>query len=277
MPDNAYLTLKLASELYHKSPAALAADERRRVNDVATRQNEIERRILATAEAARVVLPPSAVEASVATIRARYDNDELFLLDLAGNGLDEARLRHAVMRDLAVEAVLEGVASRAGSVDATEVEIFYLMHRERFRKPETRSLRHILVTINDTVAGNAREEAKAKIDAVRDRVLGSPERFTQEALQHSECPTAMNGGQLGRLPRGQLYAELEPAAFVLAPGETSAVLESPLGFHIIRCDDVQPARQLDLEEVSGRIRQQLDDARRSKAQKAWIADLFKAA
>jgi len=277
MPDNAYLTLKLASELYHKSPAALAADERRRVNDVATRQNEIERRILATAEAARVVLPPSAVEASVATIRARYDNDESFLLDLAGNGLDEARLRHAVMRDLAVEAVLEGVASRAGSVDATEVEIFYLMHRERFRKPETRSLRHILVTINDTVAGNAREEAKAKIDAVRDRVLGSPERFTQEALQHSECPTAMNGGQLGRLPRGQLYAELEPAAFVLAPGETSAVLESPLGFHIIRCDDVQPARQLDLEEVSGRIRQQLDDARRSKAQKAWIADLFKAA
>jgi peptidyl-prolyl cis-trans isomerase C len=277
MADSAYLTLKLAGELYHKSPAALAADERRRVDAVAARQNEIEGRILATPEAARVVLPPSAVDASIATIRARYDSDESFLLDLAGNGLDDARLRRAVMRDLAVEAVLEGVASRAGNVGDIEVEIFYLMHRERFRVPETRNLRHILATINDAVAGSRRQEARAKIEAMRDRVLVSMERFAQEALRHSECPTAMNGGQLGRLPRGQLFAELEPAAFALVAGETSSVLESPLGFHIIRCDDIQPARQLALEEVNARIRQQLEDSRRRKAQKAWIAGLFQAA
>lgn len=277
MPESAYLTLKLAGELYRKSPASLAADERRRVDAAAARQNEIERRILATDEAARVVVPPSALAASLAAIRGRYDSDNAFRRDLADNGLDEAALSRAVARDLVVEAVLEGVASRAGEVDDVEVEIFYLMHRERFRKPETRTLRHILVTVNEAVAGSGRAAARRKIDAVRERVLGSMQRFVDEALRQSECPTAMNGGLLGVLPRGQLFAELEPVAFALAAGETSAVVESPLGFHIIRCDQVEPERQLELSEVTARVREQLNDARRRKAQKAWIASLFKAA
>jgi peptidyl-prolyl cis-trans isomerase C len=275
MPDDAYLTLKLAGTLYRKSPGALAADERLRVDTAAARQLQIERRILATVEAARVVLPPSAVDASMATVRSRYDGDDAFHADLAANGLDEAELRRAVARDLVVEAVLEGVASRAGQVGDIEVEIFYLMHRQRFCRPERRSLRHILVTINETVPGSGRTAARRKIEAVRERAIGSAECFAQEALRHSECPTAMNGGQLGNLPRGQLFAELDPAAFVLALGEVSTVLESPLGFHIIRCDDIQPARQLELNEAATTVREQLNDARRRKEQKAWIAGLFK--
>ncbi len=277
MSEDAYLTLKVAGEIFRKSPAALATSERKRVEEVAARQRRIERRILTTPEAVQVVLPPSAIEQSVAAIRGRYDSHEDFVADLASNGLDEALLQRAIAQDLVVEAVLEGVASRAGAVGDTDVEIFYLMHQERFRKPETRALRHILVTINDVLAGSARGEAQARIEGIRLRAAGSGERFEKAALEHSECPTAMNGGFLGRVPRGQLFAELEPAAFALAAGETSAVLESPLGFHILHCDGIDPERQLRLDEVGASIRSQLEDARRAKVQKAWIAGLFRAA
>jgi len=277
MSDDAYLTLKLAGELYRKSPAALAPAERKRVDEVAARQKQIERRILTTPEAAQVVLPLSAIEQSIAMIRGRYDTDEDLRADLALNGLDEAQLHQSVSRDLVVEAVLEGVASRAGAVGDTDVEIYYLLHQQRFRKPDTFTLHHILVTINDGIAGSERNAAFEKINAIRARVNGSVERFQQQALEHSECPTAMNGGFLGRVGRGQLFAELEPAAFALAVGETSAVLESPLGFHILHCDGKDPERQLALDEVRAGIRQQLEEARRAKVQKTWIASLFRAA
>jgi peptidyl-prolyl cis-trans isomerase C len=275
MSDNPYLTLKVAGELYRKSPAALATDERKRVSEVVARQTQIEKHILMTPEALRVVLPPSAIDTNIATIRGRYEDQDSFLADLLANGLEEASLRAAVAQDLVVESVLEGVASRAGDVGDTDIEIFYLMHRERFHKPETRSIRHILVTINESVRGSERAAARARVEGIRVRVGNSRKLFEKEALQHSECPTAMNGGFLGRVPRGQLFPELEPAAFALAANQTSAVLESPLGFHILHCDAIERERELGLNEVRETIRDQLNTTRRRKAQKTWIAGLFK--
>jgi nitrogen fixation protein NifM len=277
MTDSAYLTLKLARELYGKAPGGLAAEERQRVDAVALRQRQIETRVLSTPEAAAVVLPASALAQSLAQVRGRYESEDAFLADLADNGLSEAELRQALERDLLVDAVLEGVASRSPAVSDADVEIFYLMHQERFRQPEVRTLRHILVTINDDVPGSGRDEAHDRIDAIRERLLKSPERFEEQALKHSECPTALNGGLLGEVPRGKLFPELEPAVFSLAVGELSQVLESNLGYHLVRCDGIQAAGVVPLAAISEKLRRHLEDSRRSKAQKAWIAALFQQA
>jgi len=113
------------------------------------------------------------------------------------------------------------------------------------------------------------------METLRQRLLKSPERFAEQALKHSECPTAMNGGLLGRMQRGQLYSELETVAFALAVGELSVAVESPLGFHLIYCEAIEAAGQRPLEEVSEKIRTHLRDSRHSALQKSWIARLFR--
>lgn len=276
-PDSPYLTLKLSHELYSKSPDGLDDTERKRVAAIAARQHEIEQRILGSTHAALVVLPEASVEACVEDIRDRYPDEPEFEADLGRSGLSVATLREAVERDLKVEAVLELVAAGAAPVSDTEVEIFYLQHLERFTRPETHTLRHILVTINDELPGSARDVALAKIDAVRERLLKDIARFSEQALKHSECPTAMNGGLLGKVPRGKLYVEVEAAAFALAPGELSAVVESPLGFHVVLCDAIEAATQVPLAEVRERVREHLAAGRRAAVQKSWIAGLFQPA
>lgn len=268
-----YLTIKLANQLYGKPPAALDPDERARVAKVARRQTEIERRILATVEATSVVLPEASVLAALAEIRARYGGEEDYQEDLARSGLSPDSLRTAIERDLKVEAVLEHVAGFAEPVSAIDIEIFYLQHARKFFKPETRTLRHILLTINETLPGSERAAAQAKIAAIRARLAKEPERFAEQALKHSECPTAMNGGLLGEVPRGKLYPEIDAVAFSLRPGELSEVIESPIGFHIVICEKVEPERQASLIEANDRIRTHLDDARRLAAQKSWMAGL----
>ncbi len=270
-----YLTLKLAQQLFHKPPGNLDAAERQRVDHVVARQLKIEQRILATPEAAQVVLPASSLDQAVAEIRDRYPSQEKYLDDLEKSGLDPARLVAAIERDLRFDAVLDRVASQVCELSETDVEIFYLMQRERFRRPENRTLRHILVTINDSLPGSDRATARDKIDAIRTRLLKSPKRFSEQALKHSECPTAMNGGLLGTLRRGQLFAELEPAAFALPLGELSEIVESPLGFHIIHCVAIEDACELPLASVRQKIRTHLADSRRRAVQKAWIAGLFR--
>lgn len=274
-PDAAYLSLKLAHALFGKSHEALDAAERERVACVATRQSGIERRILATPNAARVILPPASVDVCLKDVRGRYADEAEFAADLVRAGLDAASLRAAIERDLLVEAVLEQVAGGAVPASDTDVEIFYIQHRARFRRPEMRTLRHILVTVNDALPANARATARARIDAVRQRLAQEPRRFAEQALKHSECPTAMNGGLLGKVPRGTLFAEIEAAAFALDAGELSAVVESPLGFHVVLCDSIQAEAQLPLADVRETICAHMTTMRRAAVQKAWIAGLFR--
>jgi nitrogen fixation protein NifM len=272
-----YLILKLAQALYGKSPQALETAEIKRVSDVARRQTEIEQRILAKVEASNVVLPTSSVDQALAQVRARYNSDADYHADLQRSDLTHETLQTAIERDLIVEATLEQVASRAAPVSTTEVEIFYLQHAARFSRPETRTLRHILITTNETLPGNERAAAQEKISAIRARLVKDRSRFAEQAMKHSECPTAMNGGLLGTLPRGKLYPELEAVAFAMAVGELSAVVESPLGFHLLLCDAIAPPRTVPLEEARPGVLRHLTESRRQAEQKRWITALFKSA
>ena len=179
--------------------------ERQRVDSVAARQISIEQRILSSAEAAQVVLPASSLSQALAEVRGRYASDDEFLADIENSGLDQDGLMNAIERDLKFDAILDGVASRIVDVSETDIEIFYLMHREKFRRSENRTLRHILVTINESLKGNDRASARRKIDNVRARLLKSPHRFAELAERYSECTTALNGGLLGTVEKGQLF------------------------------------------------------------------------
>lgn len=269
-----YLVLKLSQALFQKAPGRLEPNERQRVDQVAGRQLEIEQRILATPEAAQIHLPEASLIQAVAEIRGRYSSREEYLADIEQAGLDETSLRAAIERDLRFEAVLERVASREARVTDLDAEIFYFVHREKFRRPENRTLRHVLVTINEALPGSDRLSAWQKIEAILGQLEANPERFADLALKYSECPTAMQGGLLGTLRRGQLYAELEPVAFGLRLGEMSGIVESPMGFHILYCVAIEDDSFVPFSVVREKIRTHLSAQRQKSVQRRWIAGLF---
>ena len=270
---NPYLALKLSQAMFHKTPDSLEPEERQRVEKVVVRQVEIERRILSAPEAVGVVLPPSSIDEAFNEVQSRYESGAAFDQAIKRVGLDRDRLRASIERSLRVDAVLDRVSSTA-VVNDTEIELFYLLHRERFVKPESRTLRHILVTINDSLEGNQRATARRRIDNVVRQLLKSPERFEELAARFSECTTALNGGLIGTVQSGQLYPELEREAFKLTVGQISRVVESEMGFHILQCVAIEPVSNLTLAQASGKIREHLEDSKRKALQKEWVESLL---
>jgi len=270
----AYLALKAAQKLYGKAPAALAADESERVQNMAQKQFELEARILKAPEARDAMVPPSTLQAAMQEIRGRYENEDDFADDLSQNGLDEAEFSRALERELKVEAILEKVGTHAEHVTDTDVELYYQYHPDQFRRQETRLARHILVTINETIPENTREAALKRITEIAKRLRKEPARFEEQALKHSECPTALEGGKLGDLPRGKLFPELEQALFELNAGEVSDVIESELGFHVLRCDTITPASVLDFAQAKSSIRKVLEKKRKRAVQQGWMRNLM---
>ncbi len=108
--------------------------------------------------------------------------------------------------------------------------------------------RHILIRYK----GAKNAEAKIKRDAKAARELADKVHaeasaagadFAALAKKYSEDGSAERGGELGSVGRGMFAPAFEAAAFALKVGETSAVVETDFGFHVIQRVDapaVQP-------------------------------------
>lgn len=272
-PEYDYCLLRTALERHGKPLTRLEEAERRAAEAVAERAFRLERKILDSREAAGVVIRDEAVERAFAEVGGRYPDPAALAADLAAHGLDEAGLRRALRWHLRVEAVLEKVAAAAGEVSEVEAELYYHLHPDRFLRPERRTVRQILITVNDDLAENRRPEAQRRIEALAAELAGHPERFGALAQRHSECPSAFHQGLIGTVPAGTLYPELDAVLFALPAGAVSAVVESPLGFHLLRCEAIQPAGPIPFAEVSGKIRERLGERQRQRAQREWLGRL----
>jgi parvulin-like peptidyl-prolyl isomerase len=64
--------------------------------------------------------------------------------------------------------------------------------------------------------------------------LNKGEKFANIAKQVSLCPSGKHGGDLGTFGRGKMVKEFETAAFKLNKGETSPIVKTKFGYHIIK-------------------------------------------
>jgi parvulin-like peptidyl-prolyl isomerase len=112
--------------------------------------------------------------------------------------------------------------------------------------------RHILV------------ETQEEADAVLER-LEQGEDFAAVAMEVStDTVSAEEGGELGWFPMGVMDTAFEEAAFSLAVGELSGVVESSYGFHIIQVEERDEDRELDADMLA---------QRKSEAFQVWLKNL----
>jgi peptidyl-prolyl cis-trans isomerase C len=272
-PVLAYHRLRAAAAIHGCAPAALDDARRHEAEHKARASRALEARVLASPEADRVDLEPGEVEAAFAAVAARHGDGEALEAALAEAGLDAGGLRTALARELRFDRVLRRVGAAAGPVPDAEVEAWYRRHRERFRVPERRAARHVLVTVQEAFEESAAERARARIEAIARAAAAHPGRFGRLARRHSECPTALEDGRIGEVRRGQLYPELDAALFALEAGGVSGVLGSELGFHVVLCEAIRPGGEVPRKEALARVRGMLTERRQRARQRAWLAAL----
>ncbi len=270
-----YALLRAALTLFKKTPDELQEAELRQAEIQAINEFKIENRVLNAPEAGAVIISDKELQAAYQEIRDRYEDDESFFSDLEKNHLNKNTLSAALYRQCRVNVVMELIASRAPDVSEVEIGIYYHLHPEQFNRPELREACHIFISINPDYPENTRETAFARMQEINAKLQKKPYKFAELALKHSECPTALQGGVLGLVPRGKLYPELDAVLFSIKAGEVSEVVESEIGFHIVLCKQIQRAEMLSLQKATPKIRQLMKERSRRICQRAWLANLPK--
>jgi peptidyl-prolyl cis-trans isomerase D len=163
-------------------------------------------------------------------------------------------------------------------VGEKEIEDYYNRNRAaKFQQPRAIRLRHILTRVPSGADSGQKAGARSKAEAALKEARGGKD-FLEAAKKYSEDPSGAQGGELGWISPGQLLPALDQAVFALKKGEVSGILESPLGYHIFKAEDVKQEKSTGLKEATSEIVRALKAERgKIEAGRAADADRAKAA
>jgi len=150
---------------------------------------------------------------------------------------------------LDLDAVKKGIA-----VSEDDLRRYYAENEKRYTAPEERRASHILVKADKDAPKAEREKARAKAETLLAEVRKNPQSFAELARKNSDDEgSAAKGGDLDFFGRGQMVKPFEDAAFALKAGETSGIVESDFGYHIIQVTGARGGEKKSFESVRAAI------------------------
>ena len=134
-------------------------------------------------------------------------------------------------------------------VPDAELKTYYEQNLSRLSALEERRVSHILIGADKSAPSNERDKARNKAQELLAAIQQSPDKFSELARKNSQDPgSAAKGGDLDFFARGAMVKPFEDVAFSLQKGETSKVVETEFGFHIIRVTDIKQPKVKSFEE-----------------------------
>ena len=169
---------------------------------------------------------------------------------------DQNRSKYQIPEKRVVQYALVDLAQLRQNTQVTDDELkaIYQQNIQQYQLPNRVHVEHILLmTVGKTDAEVVEVKAKAEDILVQSKKKGA--NFEDLAKKFSEDPgSKTKGGDLGWLVQGQTVPEFEKAAFSLNKGETSDLVKTQYGFHIIKVIDKENAHTQTFDEVKDSIR-----------------------
>jgi len=164
---------------------------------------------------------------------------------LSSQGMTMSTFREMIRSDARRQHLQNQFMARLEQRDRTvpvseeELRAFFEENRDRLG-PREASVTFEQIILRPTPADSARDEARARAEDVLEMLRTGEGTFDELAREYSEDPgTRDEGGDLGFFRRGQMVPAFEEVAFSLREGETSGIVETPFGFHIIRVERIR--------------------------------------
>lgn len=189
------------------------------------------------------------------------------LLEMTGYRTED-EVKVELRRSLLIEKMARTVLDEANAtVDEATIEEFYESRKDGFARPEMLTLQQIFIRAEEGKSPRAmkdREDARMKADDILKRVE-SGQSFDGLVRENSDGSRKDEGGIAGPLPLKAFPPFMVDTALKLKPGEVSGVLESELGFHIVKLIEFSAGEQANLEEAKDAIKRILEDREGEKA------------
>ena len=154
---------------------------------------------------------------------------------LEKDGVSFSKFREDIRNEIILSRVKEREADNRVAVSDSEVEHFFANKSTQGNDTEF-NVGHILIQVPDQASPEQIQSRKARAEqALAELKKGT--NFAQVSASFSDAPNALQGGELGWRSPSRLPQLFSDALNALQPGQTSQVLRSPNGFHLLKLID----------------------------------------
>jgi len=189
-----------------------------------------------------------AVDEQIREVRARFPTEAAYTQALAEAGRTPETYRAEMTRQFADQTLVQRfIRQRTGemappAVSDAEVRAFFEENRERFgQRPASVSFQQVLVR---PIPGDSARTAALRTAQQVLTELADGGDFEVLARRYGSDGTRERGGDLGWFRQGQMVRSFDQVVFAMRPGQTSGIVETEFGFHIIKLERVRgPERQ----------------------------------
>jgi parvulin-like peptidyl-prolyl isomerase len=204
----------------------------------------------------------------------RFDGSEQKLKDaLEENGLSEDAFRETLRVSVLSDKIFKAVTKDVKVSDAEALQAFTQSPEQFGGTPESREVRHILLSEKDANGQIDYTKTKAKADQVYAELQDGADFVTLVKEYSTDTGTKVNGGKY-TANRGQSVPEFDAAAFKLKTGEYSKPVKTQFGYHVILAlTDTKPATSFD--DLKNEVKAALLQQKRSETMTKWVEELQK--
>jgi len=158
-------------------------------------------------------------------------------------------------------------------VSDADVQAYYDAHKDQYQVKEQVKTRHILIAVPAGADAKTDAAAKAKAEDVLKQIQGGA-NFADLAKKNSDDPGSKDsGGELPMYPTSGLDPAYGKAAMALNPGQTSPLVRSQFGYHIIQTEQKDAAHLKPVAEVKAEIVPVLEQQRAGAAEQTFASAL----
>jgi len=241
--------------------------------DASVTQSDVTTLLKGVDPRARQAADPAALDGLVRAALAQ----KIVLAQAKQKGWDKQPQVQADIERAQREIIERSYLASVNAPDATypsdaEIQSAYDANSRAFTVPASLHLAQIYLALPP----NADAATVAKLHKQADDLAARARKgdFAALAKANSQDKTsAANGGDMGFLPEGVLLPAVRQAAATLKPGEVSAAIQTPTGFHVVKLIDTRAASVRPLADVKEQIRASLRAQRTQQNAQAYVAKL----
>ena len=228
--------------------------------------------LLQRAKSLKMAVPAQQVDTQMQQLLQRFPSKEAFDQALMAQNLTMDSVKKDVESQLLRQQLVKKEILDKVNVSAGDVQTFYDKNKDKYVEEEQVRARHILIKVPPEVSPTDEAKLKGKADDALKRAKQG-EDFAGLATELSDDGSKENGGDLGFFPRGRMVPAFEEVAFTLQPGQTSEVVRSQFGYHIIKVEDRKTGRALAFDEAKSQVKDDLTQQQTYERYQQYMAGL----
>jgi len=224
-------------------------------------------------EAHKIGMPATDEEVAerLEQIKSQFSSSQEFKSALASQGLTVVDLKEKYREQIMIKKMVNREVRSRVSVTPIEIALFYEKNEDDFNLPAQVKVMTIMIRKSEADPESNTDSLK-KIKMIELKIAEG-EDFAKLAREYSQDPSAVDGGDMGYIGKGQMMKKIDEVIFSLQPGEISETIETPVGYHVFKIVEVKEAGAESFDEARMQIENYLFQEKAKERFDEWMTNL----